>query len=113
MGLKFKRQKPGGPFIVDFVCLKLGLVVEADGGQHGGQRDRRRDDWLKRQGFTVLHFWDNEVLSQTEAVLERIWQEALALGAASLSPGPFPASGRGGKGEKEGVEARPGGPFGK
>ena len=103
MGLKFKRQKPVGPFIVDFVCLELGWVVEADGGRHGGQRDRRRDDWLKRQGFTVLHFWDNEVLSQTEAVLERIWREALALGAASLPPDPSPASGIG---EKEGAEAR-------
>ncbi len=39
MGLKLKRQKPIGPYIVDFVCLELRLVIEADGGQHGGEAD--------------------------------------------------------------------------
>jgi hypothetical protein len=48
MGLKFKRQKPIGPYIVDFICLEYGLVVEVDGGQHGDDviYDRRRDRWL-------------------------------------------------------------------
>jgi very-short-patch-repair endonuclease len=90
MELKFKRQKPIGPFIADFVCMELRLVIEADGGQHGDDKDRRRDTWFEEQGFTVLRFWNHEILGQTEAVLERIRQVAIA-----LSPGPSPASGRG------------------
>jgi len=90
MALKFKRQKPVGPFIVDFICLELGLVIEVDGGQHGSPADERRDRWFGDRGYTVLRFWNNEVLGQTEAVLERIRQVALA-----LSPNPSPASGRG------------------
>lgn len=93
MGLKFKRQKPIGPFIVDFICLELGLIVEADGGQHGDEPDRQRDAWLRERGYTVLHFWNNEVLRDTGAVLESIRQRVLA-----LSPDPSPASGRGEKG---------------
>ena len=96
MGLKFKRQKPVGPFIVDFICLELGLIIEADGGQHGDKRDQRRNDWLMRQGFTVLHFWNNDILQRTESVLEQIWQVAL-----TLSPTPSPASGRGEKVSQE------------
>jgi len=90
MGLKFKRQKPIGPFIADFVCLDLRLIVEADGGQHGGPSDTRRDAWFEAQGFTVLRFWNNEVLGQTAAVLERLRQTVLA-----FSFRPSAASGRG------------------
>ncbi|QXP89319.1 endonuclease domain-containing protein [Methylococcus capsulatus] len=94
MGLKFKRQKPIGSYIADFVCMEYGLVIEVDGGQHGGESDRRRDAWFREHGFTVLRFWNNEVLGETAAVLERIRVEIFA-----LSPGPSPASGRG---EKDG-----------
>ncbi|WP_137818303.1 endonuclease domain-containing protein [Pseudomonas sp. 2FG] len=79
MGLKFKRQKPLGSYIVDFVCMEFRLIIELDGGQHATQADydRRRDRWLEGQGFTVLRFWNHEVLQQTDAVLERIrmWVE--------------------------------------
>jgi len=89
-GLKFKRQKPMGPYIVDFVCMEHALIVEADGGQHGENQayGQRRDNWLREQGFRVLRFWNNEVLSETEAVLEKIF-------AAALSPSPSPMNGRG------------------
>jgi very-short-patch-repair endonuclease len=93
MGLKFKRQKPVGPFIADFVCLELKLIVEADGGQHGSEADAKRDAWFKGQGFTLLRFWNNEILGQTEAVLERIQQTVIALSPSP--PAPLPASGRG------------------
>ena len=88
-GHKFKRQKPLGPYIVDFVCMEHRLVVEVDGGQHAEARayDAKRDAWLEARGFRVLRFWNNEVLEETEAVLERILQ--------ALSPGPSPMSGRG------------------
>ncbi|WP_426990634.1 endonuclease domain-containing protein [Cupriavidus sp. 30B13] len=98
LGLKIRRQKQLGPFIADFVCLELKLVIEADGGQHGDISDARRDAWFQRNGYTVLRFWNNEVLGQTGAVLERVREVALRLGhvdAPALSPGPSPASGRG------------------
>lgn len=74
MGLKFKRQKPIGRTIVDFVCMERGLVIELDGGQHADAtlKDQQRDAWLRSQGYTVLRFWNNEVMQQLEGVLERI-----------------------------------------
>jgi very-short-patch-repair endonuclease len=73
-GLKFRRQRPLGSYIVDFVCIGLKIIVELDGGQHADQveYDARRDAWLRAQGFSVLRFWNDEVLLQTEAVLERL-----------------------------------------
>jgi very-short-patch-repair endonuclease len=85
MGLKFKRQKPVGTFIVDFVCMELKLVIEADGGQHGDAHDRQRDDWLAQQGYTVLRFWNNDILQHTEAVLERIRQEVVVFSVGGVS----------------------------
>ena len=95
MGLKFKRQKPVGPYIADFVCHEPRLVIELDGGQHADQLayDRKRDAFLQTQGFVVLRFWNNQVLSETDAVLEAIRLQVLAL--TTLSPNPSPASGRG------------------
>ncbi|MDB5801951.1 MAG: cytosine-5-methyltransferase [Rhodocyclales bacterium] len=74
MGLKFKRQKPVGPYITDFICLEKHLVVEVDGGQHAEALtyDEARDKYLNEQGFAVLRFWNNDVLNQTDAVLEKI-----------------------------------------
>lgn len=74
MGLKFKRQKPIGRYIVDFVCLERRLIIELDGGQHTGQsvQDQRRDAWLRSRGYTVLRFWNNDVMQQMEGVLEQI-----------------------------------------
>ena len=73
LGVRFRRQAPIGPFIVDFVCLEKKLVVEVDGGQHADSAlDRNRDAWLEREGFRVLRFWNHEVLGQLNAVLETI-----------------------------------------
>lgn len=82
---KFKRQKPIGPYIADFVCLDAKLIIEADGGQHGAAYDQTRDRWYEEQGYTVLRFWNHEILGQTEAVLERI---RVALTEAAPSPQP-------------------------
>jgi len=91
MALKFKRQKPMGRFIVDFVCVERQLIIEIDGGQHAEQAeyDRHRDAWLRSQGYTVLRFWNHEVMHQLEGVLEQIRN------AVALSPSPSPTSGRG------------------
>ena len=75
-GAKFRRQHAIGPFIADFCTVERGLVIELDGGQHAtqAQADQRRSAYLERSGYRVLRFWDNEVLMNMEAVLERIFQ---------------------------------------
>ena len=73
-GLKFRRQEQIGRFIADFVCYERSLIIEADGGQHAveKEKDDERTAWLNSQGFTVLRFWNNEILSNPDGVLEVI-----------------------------------------
>lgn len=77
-GTKFRRQHPLGPYILDFVCLEQGLVVEVDGGQHADLQaqayDRQRTVWLRQQGLRVLRFWNHEVVQQTNEVLAHVLQ---------------------------------------
>ncbi len=73
LDLKFKRQAPIGPYIVDFICFEQKLIIEVDGGQHAGNvSDRVRDDWLHQEGYQVIRFWNDDVLKRTEAVLVEI-----------------------------------------
>jgi very-short-patch-repair endonuclease len=74
LGAKFRRQVPVGPYIADFLCRELLIIIEADGGQHGGQEayDARRTDWLEGQGYQVLRFWNHDILTDLNAVLEVI-----------------------------------------
>lgn len=91
-GVKFKRQQPLGNYIVDFVSFEMKIVVEVDGGQHfESGADSQRDAWLQGQGFHVLRFWNNEVLSETESVLEKI----LHVLTSVPSPQPLSHKGRG------------------
>lgn len=77
-GLKFRRQQPIGRYIVDFVCFEKKLIIELDGGQHTQseqrQKDIERDKWFEGQGYNLLRFWDNEVLTNIRGVLEEIWK---------------------------------------
>lgn len=84
-GHRFRRQRPVGPYIVDFICLEQRLIIEVDGGQHAERtsKDAKRDAWLRSQGYRVLRFWNNEVLSQTEGVLHVIIE---ALGEEGRPP---------------------------
>jgi very-short-patch-repair endonuclease len=72
--VKFRRQQPIGPFIVDFVCFERRVIIEVDGGQHAEQvpYDEQRTGWLEAQGYRVLRFWNNDVLANTEAVAQAI-----------------------------------------
>jgi len=100
MDCKFLRQHPIGPYIVDFVCIERALVVELDGSQHqeARERDAARDALLSKRGFVVLRFWDNEVLKETGAVMERILAVVLLRGP---SPQPSPTGvGEGGAGSR-------------
>ncbi len=76
-GLKFRRQVPIGPYIVDFVSYPGRLVVELDGSQHAeSKRDHIRDTRLQERGFEVLRFWNTDVLMRSADVLETIWYRA-------------------------------------
>ena len=88
---KFRRQHPIGVYIVDFVCLTEKLIVELDGGQHSERvsYDERRTKALHENGYRVLRFWNNDVMQNTEAVLETI----LAVLSAGPSPSPSPRNG--------------------
>ncbi|MGH8146542.1 MAG: endonuclease domain-containing protein [Rhodanobacteraceae bacterium] len=86
-GFKFRRQYPIPPYIVDFACLKPRVVVELDGSQHGGEQDATRTHFLRAQGFRVMRFWDNDVLRQTDAILEAILS---AVENRTLTPTPLP-----------------------
>ncbi len=96
-GLKFRRQQPIGPYIVDFVSLERRLVVEVDGGQHDQPDLRAADDertlWLERNGFRVLRFWNNEVLANLEGVWEQI--SRAADGGDHPHPSPLPSREKG------------------
>ncbi len=73
LGVKFRRQAVIGKYIVDFACYEKKLVIEIDGGQHyESSGDKVRDQWLRSQGFTVLRFWNNEVLENREGVVLKI-----------------------------------------
>lgn len=77
-GIKFRRQHPVGPYVIDFACLSAKLAIEIDGGQHAEMKskDAQRDAFLIQKGFRVLRFWNNEVLGNIEGVMERIWATA-------------------------------------
>ena len=86
-GLKFRRQVPVGPYIVDFLCVASRLIVEADGSQHGeSRRDEIRDACLLSQGWRVLRFWNHEVIQNRESVLETILAHAYSPNGADPHP---------------------------
>ena len=69
-GAKFRRQYPVGPFVTDFACLEMGLVIEVDGGQHTDSvSDKKRDRWFSDNDFVVLRYWNNDILKNLEGVL--------------------------------------------
>jgi very-short-patch-repair endonuclease len=72
LGLKFQRQAPIDRFVVDFFCADAKVIIEVDGGQHGERvaADSERTKALESMGYLVLRFWNNDVLSNVDGVLE-------------------------------------------
>ncbi len=112
LNLKFRRQRPVGPYFADFACLEIGLVIELDGGQHADgvsvSYDQKRSSDMAALGFQTLRFWNNDVLNQLDAVLEQILQTAETLTPAlsrkrareqerpeSCTQSPLPLAGEG------------------
>ena len=73
-GFQFRRQYSIGPFFVDFICLEADLIIEVDGSQHAEQeqRDESRSAFLRAYGGRVLRFWNFDVMSDVDSVVQRI-----------------------------------------
>ena len=79
MEIKFRRQQPIGKYIVDFESFEKRITIEPDGGQHSENRlsYNERDRVLSEDGYTILRFWNNEVLENLDGVLESIRETCL------------------------------------
>lgn len=89
LGVKFSRQMPVGPYFADFLCRKLKLVIELDGHSHdiAPQRDAPRDAWMRREGYTVMRFRNEDVLGNVEGVVTAITMEIDRLKSLQLAGG--------------------------
>ena len=74
-GYKFVRQFPVGPHVADFACRSAKLVIELDGGQHSVASDAARTRDIETYGYRVIRYWNNDVMSNVDGVLESILQE--------------------------------------
>ena len=87
-GLKFRRQHPMEPYVLDFYCAELRLALEIDGYVHPmgdrAEKDRRRDDWLKGQGVEVIRINASAVLKSIDDVMDH-----LSRGLSERSPSPL------------------------
>ena len=97
---KFRRQFPEDPYVLDFYCHEARLAIELDGGQHyspeGKAHDEKRSSFLAGKGIRLIRFGNNDVLRDTESVLEAIWGELM--GNVPSPPAPLP----GGEGSHSG-----------
>ena len=102
-GVKFRRQHPIGPYVLDFYCAAASLAVEVDGAAHNmgdnPERDRMRDDWLVERGIATLRIPATDILADAIAVaegiialcLERMGQvNACSSGPSTASRSPSP-----------------------
>ncbi|MFC7396738.1 endonuclease domain-containing protein [Chelatococcus sp. GCM10030263] len=99
LGTHFRRQVPIGPYVADFACLRVKLVIELDGGHHSEEatvaRDTRRTAWLEQEGYRVLRFWNAELSDNLEGVLDTIYAALHGGLAAEMKPvatPPHPAA---------------------
>ncbi len=68
MGYKFRRQHRVGNYIVDFICIEKGLIIECDGGQHSQEVDKERTSFLTTKGYKILRFWNIDIFKNIEGV---------------------------------------------
>ena len=100
-----RRQMPLGPYIADFAIVAQNLVIEIDGGHHGGEADAGRDTWMTERGWRVLRFWNTDISDNLEGVMETIYEACGARHPANdggmpeiNASGTPPRSSRGGAG---------------
>jgi very-short-patch-repair endonuclease len=97
-GAKFVRQYAIGPYVADFICREVMLIVEVDGGQHSDSKtDERRTVYLNGRGYAVLRLWNGDVLTNPDGCWEMI--AAVLRGNPSpgerFAPATLPPEGRG------------------
>jgi len=87
VGYRFRRQAPVGPFVADFACVQVRLIVEVDGatrGEDAQAHDEARTRYLEREGWRVVRFWNREVVENISGVVETIgracWEQENWLG---------------------------------
>jgi very-short-patch-repair endonuclease len=108
-GVHFRRQAPLGPYFADFACHTTRVAIELDGGHHGdgvyAERDRDRDAYLSNQGYRVLRFWNNDVITNIDGVLSVI-ADVVTGKMTPPTPDPSPPlrGGRGGTASRRGFE---------
>ena len=94
LGWRFRRQFPIPPYIVDFACVEARLIIEADGGQHARPGEHElRDRELRRQGWRILRFWNNDILANRQGVLRTIAETLGPPREANPHPSPPPLAG--------------------
>ena len=88
---KWRRQMPVGPYFADFACFAERGIIELDGGQHANASDydAARTHFLKSQGYRVLRYWNNDVMTNIDGVLTTI-ADALSPSPSQPSAGPLP-----------------------
>jgi very-short-patch-repair endonuclease len=98
-GTHFRRQVAIGPYVADFACMRKMLIVEIDGGQHSAdthaRKDAKRTEWLEREGYRVIRFWNNDVMQNLEGVLASL-NEALSSHPTPARDARRPSPSRGG-----------------
>jgi very-short-patch-repair endonuclease len=95
-GWKFRRQFPIDRFTVDFFCADAHLIIELDGGQHAirSVADARRTKILEAMGYLVLRYWNNDVMQNTDGVLEDIYAALARHRPEPPHPHPLPSGER-------------------
>jgi very-short-patch-repair endonuclease len=102
LGTHFRRQVRIGPYIADFACHARRIVIEVDGGQHDRSvADEKRTKVLEASGYRVLRYWNNDVLSNIDGVLEDI------VSAITTTPTPNPSPQGGGEQTECAAATRP------
>ena len=95
-GMRFRRQHPIGPYIADFACLPVKLIVEVDGATHGSDtevvHDVRRRRFMARFGWREIRVTNFDVYKNLDYVLEHIWREAMNLRAGLRSSAAAPST---------------------
>ncbi len=90
-GAKFRRQHQHGRYILDFYCHQHKLVIEVDGAQHASPqqaaKDAERTAYLESRGIRILRFTNLEVLTETEGVVDTIWDKVEKALTPALSQG--------------------------
>jgi len=93
-GLRFRRQHPMGPYVLDFYCDTVRLAIEVDGAMHhiegAPERDAKRDRWLSMANVTVLRIPARLMLKDMTATLDTIQHRLAELGALGVTPGCSP-----------------------